>query len=117
LVAVFAFAGSSLVEVGGVGVAPTGDRDIEQIAGGALAEHGVAGVGGSAFGRMHGGGVTQSDVFEQIFIVEDGAGPVAKTLGDDAIGGCVDRGNPPSVAVANGIHLPIVGLTVSGFTT
>ena len=76
-----------LVEVGGVGVAAAGHRDVEQGAGGVLAEHRVGGVGGDALGAVHGNGVAQNDVLAQVLILEDGAGPVIETFGGDAISG------------------------------
>jgi hypothetical protein len=48
--AVFVIAGGALVEVGGVGVAGAGHRNIEHCAAGVFAEHGVARVGGNTLG-------------------------------------------------------------------
>jgi hypothetical protein len=59
---VLAFAGEPLVQVGGVVFAAAGHRDIQQRAGGVLAEHGVGGVGGGALGGVHGDRVAVGDV-------------------------------------------------------
>ena len=103
LLSVFVF-GGALVEVGGVGVAAAGHRDVEQCAAGVFAEDGVAGVGGDALGGVHGDRVAEADVLAQVVAFEDDAGAVVEAFGGNAIGLRVDAGHPPPVPVAHRRH-------------
>jgi hypothetical protein len=84
-VAVVGFCVVAGVDVGKVGVAASGQRDIRHGAGRAVGEDGVGVVGGDALGGVHGDGVAQFDVLAQVVVVEDGAGVVGEPFGGHPI--------------------------------
>ena len=92
---VLAFAGDPLVQVGGVGVAAPGHRDVEQGAAGAFAEDGMGDLGGDALGGVHGNRIPVGDVPTQVVAGEGGAGTVIESAGGD-----------PGVVGVNGEDLP-----------
>ena len=58
----------TLIQVGGVGVAPSGHRDVRQGAAGVFAQHGVGRIGGDALCGVHGDGVAVGDVLTDIVV-------------------------------------------------
>jgi hypothetical protein len=94
-----------LVEVGGVAVAASGHRNVEQRTGGGFVEDGVGGVGGGSLGGVHSYGVAMIDVFSQIIPAKNNAGAVIEPLRGQPVRLGVDCGDTPPVAVAHRVLL------------
>jgi hypothetical protein len=102
---VVGFAGLTGVDVGVVVFAAAGHRDVSPSAGSGFAQDGVAGVGGDALPGSHGGGITKTDMLAQVVVVEHDAGLIGGAFGGKAVGGGVNPGHPPPVAVADRVDL------------
>ena len=68
---------------------------------GGVPEHGVGRVGGNALSGVHGGGVTQGDVFADVLGGEHGQSVIVEAPGGDAAICGVDGVHAPTVAVAH----------------
>jgi len=101
-VAVFGRLGLVLVPVGVVGLADTRHRHVQRCAACIFAQHGVAGVGGDALGRVHRDGIPVGDVLTHIVAAEDG-GPVGQSTSGDPVAVGVDGGHPPTISIAHRI--------------
>ncbi|MDO3403235.1 hypothetical protein QWI29_24600 [Mycolicibacterium neoaurum] len=60
-----------------------------------------AGVSGDALGRVHSGGVAETDVFPDVIAFKDDPGLVVEAFGGNTIRLCIDCGDSPTVSVTH----------------